>query len=247
MNEQVYSPQSLVDEIDARRRTITVFVPPDETDATTDLEDHFATRNVTVETRTIPVGREGFVVVRSEGLPQRTVPLGAVRALLSGNAGSEWRTLPTDVDTPSAVVGLDELCFRSFDRRQMLFTCREIEERAYRIGHGTLHVGFQREGAFEAQREVYEALLTRGVTVDAYMGSLGSEAVGRLEHPNLSYHVDPVPELSNYWFLAYDGGGEPYQKCALVAEERARGRYYGVWTYDPSLVAGLVAYLKATY
>lgn len=247
MNQEVYSPRSLVDEIDARRRTITVFAPDEEGDAAASLAEHFATHNVAVESRRIPTSREGFVVVRSDGLPQRTVPLGAVRALLSGSVGSEWRTLPKDADTPNAVVGLDELSFQSFARRQMLFTSREIEERAYRIGRGSLYVGFQREGAFEAQHEVYEALLTRGITVSAYMGSLGPAEVSRLEHPNLTYHVEPVGDLTDYWFLAYDGGGEPFQKCALVAEERSPGRYYGVWTYDPALVSGFVAYLAATY
>ncbi len=248
MTDPVYSPLSLIEEIDSRRRTITVFAPPDEADAASDLAAHFTTHNATVEERRIPDGREGFVVVRSEGHPQRTVPLGAVKALLAGERSSDWRTLPKGVDTPSAVVGLDELSFRSFDRRQMLFTSREIEERAYRIGRGTLHVGFQRDGALAAQRAVYEALLVRGVEVEAYIGDRHPRAEdGVLRHPGLTYHVESVPDLADYWFLAYDGGGEPLQQCALVAEERDPKSYYGVWTYDPPLVGGFAAYLEATY
>ena len=247
MTEASLSPAALIQRIEDQRRTITVFVPPENAGAVTELAAHFATRNVTVEERHIRSGREGFVVVKSDDGPQRTVPLAAIRTLLQGGRPTDWRTIPKDADSASAVVGLSELTFRSFDRTQMLYTSREIEERAYRVGRGSLYVGFQRVGAFTAQRDAYEALLTRGVHVQAYMGSEEARDIAGLRHPSLGYHVDEVPDLTDYWFLAFDGDADPLQKCALVAEERDPGRYYGVWTYDPTLVDGLIAYLRAVY
>jgi hypothetical protein len=246
MATTVHTPRSLVSEIGARHRTITVFLPPDESTVGSDVEAHFATRNVSVETHHLSGGRTGFVVVESEDGSTRTVPLTAIAELLSGQPTTP-RAGSSSQETLRGIVGLDELSFRSFDRSQMLYTTREIEERAYRLGSGSLHVGFQRAGAFDAQHDVYEALLARGVGITAYVADTYPASRDVLGHDRLTYHVESVADLADYWFLVYDGAGDPLQRCALVAEERAPGRYYGVWTYDPELVAGFLTYLRSTY
>jgi DICT domain-containing protein len=47
--------------------------------------------------------------------------------------------------------------------------------------------------------------------------------------------------------VAFDGGDTEMESCALLAEERRDGEFYGFWTYDPSMVDELVAYLETTY
>lgn len=54
-------------------------------------------------------------------------------------------------------------------------------------------------------------------------------------------------ELGRFWFVAFDGGADVFQSCALLAEERTPGEFYGFWTYDPALVGRLVTYLRETY
>ena len=54
-------------------------------------------------------------------------------------------------------------------------------------------------------------------------------------------------ELGRFWFVAFDGGESELRTCALLAEEREPGAFYGFWTYDPALVGRLVDYLRRTY
>lgn len=59
-------------------------------------------------------------------------------------------------------------------------------------------------------------------------------------------HPERTEEIERSWFVAYDGGGVPENKCALLAEERADG-FYGFWTYGPDTVDYLIDHLTATY
>jgi len=70
--------------------------------------------------------------------------------------------------------------------------------------------------------------------------------------------TEPVPEgvavvserdseLGDYWFVVFDGGDNEQEACALLAEERHPGSFYGFWTYDPAMVAELITYLETTY
>jgi hypothetical protein len=45
----------------------------------------------------------------------------------------------------------------------------------------------------------------------------------------------------------FDGDGDARRMGALVARENESGRYEGFWTYQPSLVVGLAAYLEDAY
>ena len=63
--------------------------------------------------------------------------------------GFDVANKPNSKITPEMYEVLEETLFTSFDRRQLLGTAREIEDRAWRVGVGTLRVGFQRPGAFE--------------------------------------------------------------------------------------------------
>ena len=59
--------------------------------------------------------------------------------------------------------------------------------------------------------------------------------------------IATAPEIGSFWFLAFDGGSEPQNACALLAEERSPEAFYGFWTYDEDLVGAIEAYLSSTY
>lgn len=64
---------------------------------------------------------------------------------------------------------------------------------------------------------------------------------------DLTIPVERSEEIERSWFVAYDGGGIGVNKCALLAEERDSGSFYGFWTYDPSTVDWIIEYLDSAY
>lgn len=124
----------------------------------------------------------------------------------------------------------------------MLAASREIEERAWRIGEGTLYAGFEREAALVDQLDVYDRLASHEMlTVTAFIDDTWGRSASDLTV------VPDSDEIGAFWFVVFDGAGSDLQKCALVAEERLAGRYYGFWTYDPEFVDELVDYLERNY
>lgn len=101
---------------------------------------------------------------------------------------------------------------------EMVRVSREYERRALREGAGELHAGFQRLSALAGSTrtmEVYRALANEGVDVRVY------------GYPDATLHdvpftvvADDDREVARYWFLLYDGNGNPRRKAALVSEER---------------------------
>lgn len=59
--------------------------------------------------------------------------------------------------------------------------------------------------------------------------------------------TDTDSELGAFWFLIFDDGESGSQNCALIAEERGDGQYYGFWTFDPTIVGDLIAHLETRY
>lgn len=224
---------------DARRhRTeITVHAP----EPWPGLADHLGSRNVTVRHEATPPGEsDEYITVHREGVLCGAVSLAAVgrfeepTVAALDDAGDELFS--------HLVSMLDETVFRSLDRRQLLATSREFEDRAWRQGEGTLHAGFQRAEALRVQRRTYEHLAgSEGLDVHVYTAdSWVDDPI-----PGLSHHVADVAELRDTWFVVYDGGDD--QACALVAAERADGTYEGCWTYESDRVASLHDHLRTTY
>lgn len=130
---------------------------------------------------------------------------------------------------------LDDTVFASLDRRQLLATVRELEDRAWRVGRGTLRVGFQSYAAFRDQEPVYLQLAEEtDLDIHIYVAP-ETLTVDRSNWP-VRFHTEPADEIGRYWSFMFDGDGVDENKCALVAEEREAGSYYGFWTYEPSLV-----------
>ncbi|WP_134669823.1 DICT sensory domain-containing protein [Halorussus marinus] len=234
--------EAFLDDVAAREKTITVYAPePYEP-----LEAQFETRNVAIEHEPLPDdGSGGFVVVTEGGEFAGSVGINAVRDLFevpNGNA-----IVATDA-TRALMDLLAETTFVSFDKRRMLGATREIEDRAYRTGTGTLRTGFQRFDALAAQREVYESLAANSsLDVHVYAPRDWSAEVPVAE--GLTIHTPHAAEVGAFWFVVFDGGDDPEQACALLAAERDDdpGRFRGFWTYDSEAVADLDAYLSAAY
>jgi hypothetical protein len=234
------SLRTFFDGIADRRRTITVFAP-ERYDA---LEGHFETRNVAVEQEPLPDdGSGGFVVVTEGGEFVGSVGAAAVRNLLSPKSSD--RESGPDKATRALLDLLADTTFVSFDKRQLLVAAREIEERAYRHGRGTLRTGFQSLSALEDQRYVYATLVSESrLDVHVYGKPDWSPDV-----PGAMVHAEETTEIGAYWFVVFDGGGDDRQACALVAEESDSdsGTFRGFWTYDAETVGDIGAYLRETY
>jgi hypothetical protein len=234
--------ESLADairEVASERRTLRIYTA----DPDRELAARFATRNVVVEHVSLPDVEEGFVVVEDPGGFAGALAVSTFEELLAPPIGLPWEDVPDRAHYRELLQLLQDTAFASLDRRQLLATSREIEERAWRVGGGRLAVGFQRRDAYRAQAEVFRRLaVERGVDVHLYLPSSWAPETAAAA----TVHRSDADELGAVWFLVFDGGGEG-QECALLAEERAAGEYYGFWTYDPGTVADLLDYLDRTY
>ena len=108
---------------------------------------------------------------------------------------------------------------RGLSVTEMVRVSRDYERRALREGAGTLHAGFQQLSqiaASEQTMETYAALVDAGVEVYVY-----GYPDTTFEDPPFTVVEDRQRELERYWFLLYDGGGNPHRTAALVSEECA--------------------------
>jgi hypothetical protein len=158
------------DAVAARRRTLTVYAD----EPRPEIASHFEGWTVEVRFDRLPVGAAaGFVTVR-----QGTEFLGSVDLRLLGPLLE--RPAPGTVGTADerpldAVLALlDDTTFRTFDRRQLLAVSREIEDRAWRVGSGGLHAGFQDRAAFDAQQAVYARLSDTASTLTSPSAGRGT-------------------------------------------------------------------------
>ncbi|QLG63390.1 DICT sensory domain-containing protein [Halorarum salinum] len=218
---------------DAERRRLSVIAYGASAAA---VADRFETRNATVERRPLPADAPAeFVVVRDAGF-RGAIGSETLETFLSPPIRRPW-----DLDSLSPAYRalfdlLDDAVFASLNRRQLLATAREFEDRAYRVGHGTLRVGFQSASAFRAQEEVYRWLVAEtDLDVHVYVAPEDARGVDRDRWP-VTFHTEPAEEIGRYWFLVFDGAGDDERTFSLVAEEHEDGKYYGFWTYDPATV-----------
>lgn len=205
------------------------------------VAERFADRNVNVTTASTESDPPDYVVL-SEG--DRVLSATSLAEIVPD--GGRPRTPGFDSDPYKPILdALDETLFTSYDGRQMLAASREIEDRAWRAGKGTLYAGFQRYSILERQLSVYEQLGTKpGLHVAAF-----AFPDAELSDHEGTFDVYPerADEIRNTWFVAYDGGGDEESKCALLAEEREPRRFYGFWTYDAGTVDHVFDHLEETY
>lgn len=200
------------------------------------LAERFAAHAVDVEHRDLPRGGpEPFLVIEADGEFAGAIALDELRWLLEPPIVRPAQ--PDEVSAGYRVLFdvLDETVFTALSRRQLLAVSREIEDRALRVGDGTLHASFQLLSAFESQVERYRRLAETGLAIHVY----GVADWSPPEIPGVRFHERSDPTLDRYWALAFDGGSEPMQACGLVGQETADG-YDGFWTDDAGL-AGRIA------
>jgi hypothetical protein len=227
-----------IDSVERQRKTLTVYAPTERSD----LERGLATRNVAVEYEPLPDVGQGFVVVADEDGFQGALTLRAFERLLEPPLRRPGKPHP-DEEFRFVFDVLDDTVFSSLDRRQLLATSREIEDRAWRVGRGELHVGFQSLSVMRTQLSLYRHFGTE-TDVDVHV-------YGRpdWEPPSLqgvTVHTPDEEEIGRVWFLVFDGG-DADNETVLLAEQRTADTYAGFWSYDPALVDGILGYLWSTY
>ncbi|WP_254822363.1 DICT sensory domain-containing protein [Haloglomus halophilum] len=234
----------LISGVEDHEKRLTVFNTDEETVEA--VREQFRDRNLTVVGDRSESGRPGsFVVLSSERAEgeDEFVTATSVDDVLSAPRG-EGAELDSEVRHP-ILDHLDETMFTSYDTRQMVAASREIEDRAWRLGEGSLHAGFQQLSILSDQMEVYTRLASRE-DLDVHAYACPDTEVP--EHDtDLTIHVERSDEIAKSWFVVYDGNGVDVNKCALLAEERESRAFYGFWTYDPDTVDWLIEYLEGAY
>lgn len=220
----------IIADVESRRKRLSVFTHRPEFD----LADRLGSRHVEVEFEPLPGPESGEFVVVSEGEEYvGSVSLAALDHLLSPAIHDPGTRAHAEADLRYLLDLLGDTVFSSLDRRRLLAAAREIEDRAMRVGRGTIAVGFQRLSAMEAQLPVY---LELGGIVGLDVHVIGAADRDPPEMPGITTHPATEPDVTETWFMAFDGGGDPWYECGLVARQIDEARYEGFWTYDPSLV-----------
>lgn len=210
-----------------------------------ELAAPFSERAVSIHHRRLPADTdEGFLVIRHDGEFVSSIGLDELREFVTPPIYRPWDESLASAEYRTLLEVLDNTLWYSLDRRQLLATSREIENRAWRVGRGALTVGFQRLPAFEEQIPVYERLAGE-TALDVHVYGHGDWETPTA--PGVALHTDSGGELGDYWFLAFDGGGDDLQACALLARERDPDSFEGFWTYEPDLVDELQNYVRETY
>jgi len=236
----------LIAGVEAHEATLTVFNA--DPGVAAELREHFADRNIRVAEEQTAAGPEGFAVLARDGEFVTAVTVDELSPRRGepgdGESGSEAGE-PTGGRVGGPVLDhLDETMFASYSRADMVAASREIEDRAWRVGDGELHAGFQTLDVLTDEADTYDLLGGKErLDVHAYAADEGDAP--DVEH--YTVHVGETAEIRETWFVAYDGGGYDDAKCALLAEERAPGEFYGFWSYDPKTVDYIIDYLTERY
>jgi len=200
----------------------------------------------------LPVSADaGYLTVRSGGEYRGSVPASAFADSVDPPRDAPWTPEVRESGYGELGTLLAGARFTSLERPHLLATTREIEDRAFRVGRGTLYAGFQSLSAYRAQLRIYERLAAEtNLSVHVYGESDWTPpAIERVTVHTGATEQGTLAgdELGAFWFVAFDGGEDDAMACALVAEEVRDGEYRGAWTYDPDIVREFTAYLDGTY
>lgn len=208
------------------------------------LTAFFETQNVRItQNRTATGTPSEIAVLSTQSEVLAIVDLDVLRGLLTHSPTSADGIGIADTEYEAVLGHLKETTFTSYDTEQMLYASREIEDRARRVGQGTIHAGFQQCSVMAHQQSIYTDLTRRGLDVHMY-------GVADTTPPDIKrgqIHTSETAEIATTWFVVFDGAGEDTQKSALIAEEQDEDTFYGVWTYDAVIVDRVLDYLEQTY
>ncbi|WP_336357794.1 DICT sensory domain-containing protein [Haloarcula sp. CGMCC 1.6347] len=211
---------------------ITVYGPP----ATKTVGERLATQGIDATWQKLPTGhRNAFAVIRRDGVFAEAVPLTALQAFLCDPTAGIGDSEAPDSDPGRQLLrsALANTLLASLTPAQLLATSHEFEDRAYRVGEGTLRVSFQSLSIFRSQRARYQTLAS-DTELDIHV--YGRDDWEPPAIPGISFHPLTDTALEQVWLLAFDAAGDDQNKCALVAEETEDGPFRGLWTYNLRLV-----------
>lgn len=230
---------SLIAGIREREHQFTVYRSGTQPDVEAWLIDH----GIPVESRPLPPGGPApFVEIKTDDEVVGIVGIDAVEESLEPpiNRPGDGDEVSKGYQALSEVLG--KTVVSGVDRRELLAVSQEIEDRAYRVGEGTLRVSFQTLSTFRSQLAVYRALATE-TDLDIHVHGLDDWTPPTIA--GITYHVGGAERVEPYWALAYDGGATDSHACGLVAQEHS-GTYTGFWTSDPALVDEIATTLADT-
>ncbi|MFC6732504.1 MULTISPECIES: DICT sensory domain-containing protein [unclassified Haladaptatus] len=229
--------------VEAHEKLLTVFNPQADQSLVPQLRDALKDRNVRVELETTKDGAPyDFAVLSRDGEFETAFPLSTLEAITNPTPGDDDLGWNDEAYRP-ILQHLDETMFTSRSIKEMVQASREIEDRAWRLGRGRLHAGFQYLSTLSGELHVYEKLGTKDIEVHAY----ATPDTDVPDHEGFILHLERASEIEKTWFVIFDGAGNDIDKCALLAEERAPREFYGFWTYDPKTVDWILDYLDETY
>lgn len=238
------SLREAIDEIEEQQKTLEVH--SDDDAVAEELTTQFSTRNVQVIHFRLPErDGPGFIIIRNpDGEFVGALSIEHLRTILSPEIHPPWKLEDSGVSPTRLFDFLDNTVFTAYNRRQMLATAREIEERAWRTNSGTLYAGFQNAASFRAQLPVYNRFATeRDMSIKILIKGGWTDD----EPYPFDIVTDAGGEIGQFWVLVFDGGESELSRCGLIAEERESDHYYGFWTYDPGRVEETISYLESKY
>jgi len=215
----------LIDTFREQDHQVVVYRGGDRLETEAWLADH----GIDVQSRSLPTGGpEPFLEIKTDGEVVGIIGVDAVEALLEPPIRRPGDRSDVSEGYRSLLEILEQTVISGMNHRELLAVSREIEDRAYRVGEGTLWISFQRLSAFSSQTDVYRALDAE-TELDIHVYGVEDRAPPDIS--GISYHARDGTKFERYWALAYDGGPDRTQACGLLAEERADG-YTGFWTND---------------
>ncbi len=233
------SLSELIAGVEEHEKTLTVFNANESVVAA--FRERFADRNVTVRAESTPSGKPGeFATLSEEGEVLTATSITDLQRMIEeadvavGLSESPYQPL---------LDHMDETMFTSWGIDQMVAASREIEDRAWRVGEGSLHAGFQYLSTLRGELPVYERLGSKNLDVHAYAAPDEDPP----DHEEFTLHIERAEEIEKSWFVVFDGNGVDENKCALLAEEREPRNFYGFWTYGAETVDWIIDHLDSTY
>ncbi|SIR71951.1 DICT sensory domain-containing protein [Natronorubrum thiooxidans] len=228
-------------QIDPPTRTVTIYAPQPQPD----VVDWFQTGVDAVDYRSLPdvtAASQSFFVIHEDDAFVAAIGLEAAREFLEPPINEPWADALDDASYRRLVEVFESTVWHSLERRQLLAVSREIENRAWRAGSGTLRVGFQNSDALEPMEAVYARLAAESaLDIHVYI----ADDWDRPSIPGVTIYADGGDEIGSFWVLTFDGDGDPLRTSGLIARERDADGFEGLWTDDTQLVARLERALQA--
>lgn len=223
-----------IERIETGRKTIRVCNVADDADLSV-LRTFFEPHDLDIEVVDAADRPDGVVDLHDHGRRIASSPLDSVRRY--ARIWEESMALGLRAEQPAVVTRLTDNFFEAYDKQRMVMASRMVEFRAWNVGAGELHAGFQQLSKLDHQPEVYRNLASSDVDVHVY----GEPDRKPLPELDLRVHGNDNREIRRHWWVAYDGDGEDGDKVVLLAQERGPDRFYGFWTEQPHHVDDVIA------